>query len=229
MKRRESARSRKQRASRIASTLLDLYPGARCALDHSTPFELLVATVLSAQCTDARVNLVTPELFARYPTPAALAAARRPELEAIIRSTGFFRSKAEHLVGLGEKLVADHGGEVPASMDSLVELPGVGRKTANVVLGNCFGVPAIAVDTHVRRVSGRLGLTASRDPARIERDLMSLVPAELWTAVSHGLILHGRQVCAARKPRCGRCRIEPDCPWPSKTAGEPAIDGVRRS
>lgn len=215
---REGARRKKERAERIARTVVELYPDSRCALDHSTPLELLVATVLSAQCTDARVNLVTPALFARYRTAADYAAASRPELEALIRSTGFYRSKAEHLIGLGQRLVDDFGGEVPATMDELVTLPGVGRKTANVILGNCFGVPSIAVDTHVKRLSGRLGLSAYDDPAKIERDLMALWPEALWTHAAHGLILHGRQVCAARRPRCDQCRLEPDCPWPRAAA-----------
>jgi endonuclease-3 len=211
---REGARRKKARATRIARALVVLYPGSRCALDHATPLELLVATVLSAQCTDARVNLVTPALFARYRTAADYAAARRPELEALIRSTGFYHNKAEHLIGLGRALADRFGGEVPTTLDELVTLPGVGRKTANVILGNCFGVPSIAVDTHVKRLSGRLGLSAHDDPAKIERDLMALWPEELWTQAAHALILHGRQVCPARRPRCDRCRLEPECPWP---------------
>lgn len=197
----------------ILDALKREYPDAHCALDHRTPFELLVATILSAQCTDARVNLVTPVLFARYPTARALAQADQADVEAIIRSTGFFRSKAKNLIGMARVLVDRHGGAVPADMDALQVLPGVGRKTANVVLGNAFGRnEGVTVDTHVARLSNLLRLTAHRDPVKIERDLMRLVPREDWTQVSHLLISHGRATCIARRPRCGACVLASLCP-----------------
>ncbi len=202
-----------ERAPEILARLRNAYPDARCALDHRDAFELLCATILSAQCTDARVNLVTPILFQRFPTPAALAAARREDVEDIIRSTGFFRNKAKSLIGMAQALVAEHGGDVPRSMEALRVLPGVGRKTANVVLGNAFGMnEGITVDTHVARVSYRLGLTRHTDPVKIERDLMPLVPREDWALVSHLLIFHGRQVCSARRPRCAECVLADLCP-----------------
>lgn len=202
-----------ERAPEILTRLRNAYPDARCALDHRDAFELLCATILSAQCTDARVNLVTPILFQRYPTPAALAAARRDDVEEIIRSTGFFRNKTKSLIGMAQALVAEHGGHVPRSMEELRVLPGVGRKTANVVLGNAFGMnEGITVDTHVARVSYRLGLTRHTDPVKIERDLMPLVPREDWALVSHLLIFHGRQVCSARRPRCAECALADLCP-----------------
>jgi endonuclease-3 len=189
------------------------YPDAHCALDHRTPFELLVATILSAQCTDVRVNLVTPAVFARYPTAKALGAARQEDVEALIRSTGFFRNKAKNLIAMATALVEHHGGEVPAEMDALRVLPGVGRKTANVVLGNAFGINAgIVVDTHVVRLSRRLGLTRHTDPVKIEADLMALVPRRDWTLVSHLLIWHGRSVCIARRPKCAECVLNDLCP-----------------
>jgi endonuclease-3 len=203
-------------ANRAALTLRRLkqaYPDAACALHHGNAFELLCATILSAQCTDARVNLVTPVLFARYPTPAALAAARRPELEEIIKSTGFFRNKSRSLIGMAQALVADHGGRVPRTMEQLRALPGVGRKTANVVLGNAYGInEGITVDTHVTRLSRRLSLTRQEDPVKIEQDLMRLIPRDDWTLVSHLLIFHGRQVCVARRPRCEECVLADFCP-----------------
>jgi endonuclease-3 len=200
-----------------SATLLDrllvLYPDAHCALDFSNAFELLCATILSAQCTDKRVNLVTPSLFARYPHAAALAAAKPEELEEIIRSTGFFRSKAKSLIGMATGLMERHGGEVPADMEALTALPGVGRKTANVILGNAFGRnDGIVVDTHVTRLSNRLALTAESDAVRIEQALLPLFPQERWTMLSHLLIEHGRQVCDARKPRCGDCVLSDVCP-----------------
>jgi len=189
------------------------YPDAHCALDHRTPFELLVATILSAQCTDARVNMVTPALFARYPTAKALAGARPEDVEALIRSTGFFRNKAKNLIAMATALVERHGGEVPADMEQLRVLPGVGRKTANVVLGNAFGKnEGVTVDTHVTRLSGLLGLTRHTDPVRIETDLMALVPRRDWTLVSHLLIWHGRSVCIARRPNCAGCVLSDLCP-----------------
>jgi len=189
------------------------YPDARCALDHGSPLELLVATILSAQCTDARVNQVTPALFRRYPTAAAYARAPLAELEEAIRSTGFFRNKARSLQGLGAALVERHGGRVPETMSELVRLPGVGRKTANVVLGNAFGRDeGVVVDTHVGRISRRLGLTREDDPEKVERDLMALVPQEDWTLWAHLLIAHGRAVCRAPRPRCAECPVAGLCP-----------------
>jgi endonuclease-3 len=197
----------------ILDRLKARYPDAHCELDHRSAFELLCATILSAQCTDARVNLVTPALFARYPTPAALAAADREELEGIIRSTGFFRNKAKSLIGMARALVAGHGGEVPRTMEALQVLPGVGRKTANVILGNCFGLnEGITVDTHVGRISRLLGLTHEEDAVKVERDLMALVPRDDWALVSHLVIFHGRRTCIARRPLCGECVLADLCP-----------------
>lgn len=203
----------RRRVATILRRLKKAYPGAHCALDHRTPFELLVATILSAQCTDARVNMVTPALFATYPTPAALAAARQEDVEALIRSTGFFRNKARNLIAMADALVERHGGEVPDGMEALRVLPGVGRKTANVVLGNAFGRnEGVTVDTHVARLSRLLGLTRHTDPVKIEQDLMALVPRRDWTLVSHLLIWHGRAVCVARRPQCGACVVAGLCP-----------------
>ena len=201
-----------ERARHVVELLAEQYPDAECELDYRTPWELLVATVLSAQCTDQRVNQVTPELFRRWPTPGALAAADPDELEAVIRPTGFFRSKARSLRQAARTVVADHGGEVPTDAEGLVALPGVGRKTANVVLGEAFGIPAgIAVDTHVRRVATRLGLTRAADPGRIADELERLVPQHEWVGFSMRTILHGRRICGARKPRCESCPLEPVC------------------
>ena len=189
------------------------YPDAHCELDYRNPYELLVATILSAQCTDARVNMVTPAFFAKYPDARVLAAADESALQDLIRSTGFFRNKAKSLLGMARALTTDHGGEVPAGMDALRRLPGVGRKTANVVLGNAFGIDdGITVDTHVTRLAGLLGLTRQTDPLRIERDLMTVVPREQWTLLSHWLIWHGRRVCTARRPRCPDCVLNDLCP-----------------
>jgi endonuclease-3 len=219
--RRESRAALRERAARIVERLHALYPDADCALRHESALELLEATILSAQCTDERVNQVTPELFRTYPTADALARASTAELEALIRPTGFFRNKARSLIGLGRALVERHGGEVPDSMEALVPLPGVGRKTANVVLGTWFGKPAIPVDTHVTRLSGRLELSRNTDPVRIERDLMDLLPAREWTFTSHALIWHGRRVCKAARPLCGACGVRPWCPWPDRQASRP--------
>ncbi|HEX6940934.1 MAG TPA: endonuclease III [Longimicrobiales bacterium] len=203
----------RERALAIIARLKREYPDAQCALRHRNAFELLVATILSAQCTDERVNQVTPALFARYPTAADLAAARQEELEEIIRSTGFFRSKAKNLIGMASALVERHSGEVPAEMDALVKLPGVGRKTANVVLSNAFSrAEGVVVDTHVKRLSGRLGLTRQTDPVKVEQDLMALLPREHWGDVEHLLIWHGRKVCEARRPRCEACVVAELCP-----------------
>ena len=210
---RESIAAKKARAAEIVRRLRAEYPDARCSLDHENAYQLLVATILSAQCTDERVNQVTPALFARYPTAEDLAAARQEELEELIRSTGFYRSKAKSLLGMANALVERHGGQVPDTMDALVELPGVGRKTANVVLGNAFGkAEGVVVDTHVTRLSNRLGLTRHRDPEKIEADLMACVAREDWTDLAHLFIYHGRAVCKAPKPRCGECVLADLCP-----------------
>ncbi len=188
------------------------FPDAACALSHHSPFELLVATILSAQCTDERVNQVTPALFKSYPDPWSMASASLENLETLIRSTGFFKNKARHLKYCAQQIVEKHGGTVPSSMEALTLLPGVGRKTANVVLGNAFGVPGLPVDTHVTRLSGRLGLSNSSDPVVIEKDLCAIIPEAEWTEASHLLILHGRATCAARKPRCPLCTLHSLCP-----------------
>lgn len=200
------------RARRILRTLAKLYPDAKCALEYRNPLELLIATILAAQCTDVRVNLITPALFARYPTAKDFAEADQNELETMIQSTGFFRNKAKSIRACCRQIVEKHGGVVPRTMAELVSLPGVGRKTANVVLGNCFAVPGIPVDTHVGRLSRRLGLTAEVDPVKVERDLMALIPKKEWTMFSHRMIYHGRQVCHARKPKCDACPLADMCP-----------------
>lgn len=201
------------RAPEILARLRAAYPDARCALVHGDAFELLAATILSAQCTDARVNLVTPALFARFPSPAALAGAEQAQVEEIIRSAGFFRMKARSLIGMARALVADFGGLVPRTMEQLRLLPGVGRKTANVILGNAYGInDGVTVDTHVSRLSRLLGLTRHADPEKIEQDLMVLFPRDQWALLSHLLIFHGRQVCIARRPRCSDCVLADICP-----------------
>lgn len=200
-------------AAEIQRRLTREYPDAHCELDHRNPFELAVATILSAQCTDRQVNLVTPELFRRWPTPEALAAAPLRSIESVIRSTGFFRNKARSLKGLAQALVAEHDSVVPRTMTELVALPGIGRKTANVVLGNAFGISeGIVVDTHVARLAARFGLTKEKDPVRIERALMPLFDRPTWTMLSHLLIRHGRRVCDARRPRCAECLLSDICP-----------------
>jgi endonuclease-3 len=201
-----------RRARRINRELTLLYPDAHTELNFTTPLELLVATILSAQCTDKRVNMVTPVVFARYQAAADYAAADRAELEKIIQSTGFFRAKANSLIGLGQALCERYGGEVPGKLKDLVTLPGVGRKTANVVLGNAFGVPGITVDTHFGRLSRRFGWTTDEDPVKVEAEVGSLFPKSDWTMLSHRLIWHGRRVCHARKPACGACGVGPLCP-----------------
>ena len=200
------------RAPEVNRRLAQEYPDARCALDYDSPLQLLIATVLSAQCTDERVNSVTPELFARYPEAADYAAAQRSDLERILRPLGFQRAKAGHLLGIGEKLVADFQGEVPRTVKELTSLPGVGRKTALVVLGNAFGIPGLTVDTHFSRLMQRLGLTGEKTPVKIERDIAKLVPEEEWTMFSHRVIFHGRQVCHARTPECDACVLWDMCP-----------------
>jgi endonuclease-3 len=210
---RESKAARAERAGTILLRLRAEYPDARCALEHADAYQLLVATILSAQCTDTRVNLVTPAFFARYPSPEVLAHAERGEVEEIIRSTGFFRNKTRSLIGMAQALVADHGGEVPRTMEELRLLPGVGRKTANVVLGNAYGInDGVTVDTHVTRLSRLLGLTRHDDPGKIEQHLMTLFPRPDWALLSHLLIFHGRQVCIARRPRCSACVLADLCP-----------------
>lgn len=200
-------------ASALYAELAALYPTAHCELDFRNSYELTVATILSAQCTDKRVNMVTPALFAAYPDATALADAPLEHVEELVKTTGFFRAKAKNLVGMAQAVVARHGGEIPATMDELVVLPGVGRKTANVVLGNAFGINVgVVVDTHVGRLSNRLGLTKATDPVRIEQALMPLFPSAEWTMLSHLLIWHGRQVCDARSPKCGACTLRPRCP-----------------
>jgi endonuclease-3 len=200
-------------AAELYRRLTALYPDAHCELDYRNAYELAVATILSAQCTDKRVNLVTPELFRRWADARALSRAPREEIEQVIQSTGFFRNKAKSLSGFANRVVDEHGGEVPAAMEPLVALPGIGRKTANVVLGNAFGInEGVVVDTHVQRLAGRLGLTRERDPVKVERALMPLFPREGWTLLSHLLIQHGRRVCDARKPRCGACTLADICP-----------------
>ena len=200
------------RAPEVNRRLAQEYPDARCALDYDSPLQLLIATVLSAQCTDERVNSVTPELFARYPEAADYAAAQRSDLESILRPLGFQRAKAGHLLGIGEKLVADFQGEVPRTVKELTSLPSVGRKTALVVLGNAFGIPGLTVDTHFSRLMQRLGLTGEKTPVKIERDIAKLVPEEEWTMFSHRVIFHGRQVCHARTPECDACVLRDMCP-----------------
>jgi endonuclease III len=190
-----------------------LYPDAHCELDFTTPFQLLVATILSAQCTDKRVNMVTPVLFSRYPTVESLARAKQEDVEEIIKSTGFFRNKAKSIIAMAGALADRHGGEVPSTLAELVTLPGVGRKTANVILGNAFDVnEGVVVDTHVGRLASRLGLTRETDPVKVEQELMRLFPQDRWTMLAHLLIFHGRRVCDAKKPRCGECALNQICP-----------------
>jgi endonuclease-3 len=214
---RETATAKRARARKILDALARAYPDARIALSFRTPLELLVATILSAQCTDERVNMVTPALFRRYPTARALAGAAPGRLEDEIRSTGFYRAKTRSLVGMARALVERHGGEVPDDRDALTALPGVGLKTANVVLGNAFGRDALAVDTHVFRVSQRLGLARSDDPDEIHDQLVGILPRGRLTPGTHLLITHGRRTCTARKPACPVCPVRRLCPWPDKT------------
>jgi endonuclease III len=202
----------RRRAQKAIDALAKLYPDAHCALEHRTPLQLLIATILSAQCTDARVNMVTPALFERYKTAQDFADADVKELERMIASTGFFRNKSRNIIACCQAIVAEHGGEVPSTLDALVKLPGVGRKTANVVLGDAFGVPGITVDTHVGRLSRRLGLTVHDDAVKVEHDLMDVIPEAEWTPFSHRMIFHGRQVCFARKPNCPGCVMNTFCP-----------------
>src|SRR5271155_3820062 len=200
------------RAARIGKTLAKLYPKARISLDFETPWQCLAATILSAQSTDVGVNRVTPQLFSEYPDARAMAAADPRHVEKLIVKTGFFRQKTRSLMGAAGKIVEDYGGEVPSEMEALVKIPGVGRKTANVILGHIFGKPGFVVDTHVRRLTYRLGFTKNTDPGKIEIDMQKILPPEEWTPVSMRLILHGRQICIARKPQCEICAIAEDCP-----------------
>jgi endonuclease-3 len=212
MMKRESIDEKKQRASTIAARLAQAYPELRVPLTHRNNFELLVAVILSAQCTDEMVNRVTPDLFRRYPTPEAMARAPLRQIEKLIHRVGLFHAKALSLKKCSAQLVESHAGEVPATMEELTRLAGVGRKTANVILGHAFGIPGIIVDTHCKRVSRRLGLTKQEDPNKIEQNLMKLLPAEEWTGFSHRLILHGRRICHARKPDCKACVVNDLCP-----------------
>jgi endonuclease-3 len=216
----EPKAERKERVEEIIRRLWEEYPHATTSLSFRSPYELLVATILSAQCTDERVNMVTPELFERYPGPEDLAGARTEDVEEIIRSTGFFRQKTKSLLGMANAVVDEHGGEVPDAMKALTGLPGVGRKTANVVLGNAFGKDeGVVVDTHVKRLSGRLGLTRETTPEKIEDDLMELVPKDSWTDLPHLFIFHGRAVCKAQTPRCSVCVLADLCPSADVAAG----------
>jgi endonuclease-3 len=218
VKKPRTAAERRRRVSRILEILEATYPGATCALNHRNAWELLVATILSAQCTDKRVNEVTPGLFEKYPTVHDFAAATQAELARDIRSTGFFNNKARALIGAARKIVADFGGRVPRSMEELLTVPGCARKTANVVLGTAYGIPSgIVVDTHVQRVARRLDLTRQMQPEKIERDLMEIIPRERWIVFSHQLIHHGRRLCAARRPRCAECPLDSLCYAADKT------------
>lgn len=218
---RESLRAKRERGQLIVDELRRLYPDARTELRFATPFQLLIATLLSAQATDVSVNAATPALFSAYPDAFALAAATPEEVEPYVRTIGLYRTKARNAVATARALVERHGGEVPAAMDELVRLPGVGRKTANVVLANAFGQPTIAVDTHVGRLSRRLGFSAHTDPDKVEADLQRLFPPEQWVFLHHALILHGRRVCTARRPACEACPLCPHCPS-CGTFGPPA-------
>ena len=208
----ESTEELKARAKKIYSILGKVFPDAKCELDFENPLQLLVATVLSAQCTDKRVNMVTPALFAKYPTAKDFASAQRPELEDLIRSTGFYRNKATSILGLGSAIETQFDGEVPSTLAELINLPGVGRKTANVVLSNAFSVPGITVDTHVGRIARRLGWTKNTDPVKVEFDLMEIFAPKYWTLLNHRLIFFGRRICHAKKPACGACPVAKLCP-----------------
>lgn len=208
-----SATQNKRYAGRVVRALKRDYPDVECALNYDNPFQLLIATILSAQCTDARVNIVTAELFAKHPTPESIAALSQPELEKLVQSTGFFRNKAKNILACCNALLTDHGGEVPQTLEELVALGGVGRKTANVVLGTAFGIASgVVVDTHVGRISRRLGLTAETDAVKAERDLVAVLPKKEWIMYSHRMIYHGRAICDARKPKCEDCRMKSFCP-----------------
>lgn len=209
----ESKVQKQKRVKSIIRALRKLYPDAHCALDHSNVWELLVATMLSAQCTDARVNKVTPALFKRYAQVEDYAGADLTELESLIHSTGFYKNKAKNIRAAANQILKDHDGKVPATMDELVHIPGVGRKTANVILGNYYGVPALTVDTHMIRINQLLGFSSSQDAVKVEFQLMELIPRKDWTQYTHLIIHHGRTVCVARRPRCGECAIQKECVW----------------
>jgi endonuclease-3 len=214
----KTAAERAARITKILATLDKMYPGVTCALHHSNAWELLVATILSAQCTDKRVNMVTPGLFRKYPTIRDFAAAKQEELAQDIRSTGFFNNKSKSVIGAARKILSDFGGEVPRDIDQLLTVPGAARKTANVVLGTAFGIASgVVVDTHVQRISRRLDLTKQTDPGKIEKDLMKIIPKEKWILFSHQIIHHGRALCTARNPRCAECGLEPLCYSKDKT------------
>ncbi len=222
MKRPKNAAERQARVQEILRRLELMYPGATCALHHRSPWELLVATILSAQCTDKRVNEVTPGLFSKYPTPNDFAAVRPEALANDIRSTGFFNNKAKSVVGAAKKVVLEFGGVVPRTMEEMLTIPGAARKTANVVLGTAYGIPSgIVVDTHVQRISRRLDLSKNNDPVKIEQDLMKIIPQEKWIVFSHEIILHGRALCVARNPKCAECDLNPLCYAEDKTAPPP--------
>jgi endonuclease-3 len=215
----KTATERKARIEKILAALDRMYPDATCALNHSNAWELLVATILSAQCTDKRVNLVTPDLFRKYPTIQDFAAAKQEELAQDIRSTGFFNNKAKSVIGAARKILSDFGGEVPRDMEHLLTVPGAARKTANVVLGTAFGIASgVVVDTHVQRIAGRLDLTKNTDPVKIEQDLMKAIPQKKWILFSHQIIHHGRALCVARNPKCAECALNPLCYAKDKTA-----------
>ena len=214
----KTAAERQARVTKILAILDKMYPGVTCALHHSNAWELLVATILSAQCTDKRVNMVTPGLFRKYPTIQDFASAKQEELAQDIRSTGFFNNKSKSVIGAARKILADFGGEVPRDIDQLLTVPGAARKTANVVLGTAFGIASgVVVDTHVQRISRRLDLTKQTDPGKIEKDLMKIIPKEKWVLFSHQIIHHGRALCTARNPRCAECGLEPLCYSKDKT------------
>jgi endonuclease III len=214
----KTAAERKARLQAILSTLDRMYPNAHCALQHSNAWELLVATILSAQCTDKRVNAVTPDLFRKYPTIQDFANASQPELAQDIRSTGFFNNKSKSVIGAAKKILGDFAGEIPRTIEELLTVPGAARKTANVVLGTAFGIASgIVVDTHVQRISRRLDLTKETDPVKIEQDLVKIIPKEKWILFSHQIILHGRALCVARNPKCAECGLNPVCYAPDKT------------
>jgi endonuclease-3 len=218
-KRPKTAAEKQQRVAEILRGLDEMYPDASCALTHRNPWELLVATILSAQCTDKRVNMVTPGLFAKYPTPADFAAVRPEVLANDIRSTGFFNNKAKSIVGAAKKITGEFGGQVPRTIEELLTVPGAARKTANVVLGTAYGIASgVVVDTHVQRIAGRLDLTKNTDPVKIEQDLVKIIPKDRWILFSHQIILHGRALCVARNPKCAECKLTNVCYAPDKTS-----------
>jgi endonuclease-3 len=203
--------TKKQRALKIAELLQELYPEAACSLEYTDPLQLMVATILAAQCTDARVNIVTKDLFKKYGNVQDFANADLEELEKVIKSTGFYHNKAKNIIAACKMIISDFGGKVPSNMEDLLKLPGVGRKTANLILNDSFGVPGVVIDTHAKRLTNRMGLTDNEDPEKIEYDLMKLLPAEKWGSFCHQLVFHGRALCDARKPKCAGCRVQPYC------------------